>query len=578
MGDSVARNSRSVGWHAKISKRDEEFCLFPARREMIEPGGRVHPPAARRKGWNVMGKRSFPYARVGFVLTALGCIAFFAGCGSEDLTGHGCGVAGAPTTCGKTCSVDGNCGLGSYCGADLLCTADCLRGGNECGDGKQCDDNGKCFDLTNGGVPCVGLECKVNHMCAGGNRTTITGKVFAPNGTLPLYNAAVYVPNGSVDAIAPGVTCDRCDGKLPGNPVSFGATGPDGSFSIADVPTGTDIPLVIQLGRWRRQIKIPAVADCAATAIPDTLTRLPKNAAEGDIPKMAIATGKADAFECLLLKIGIDPGEITTPAGTGRVHFFTATNAPGLNLMPPAPKATELYSSLDKMLAYDVILLPCEGAEFDKSRANGMTLNPNPRDLLVQYVNMGGRVFSTHYSYDWLTYNSSPFNKLATPTGNNGLWPVGQKDDYNSTIVSQLVTSFPKGMDFAKWLIAAGAASAMNTLNIAEGRSDVIGVDTTLAQPWATYDFTPIGGKPAVMHFTFNTPLDAPKDAMGVPAYCGRVVFSDFHVTAGAVTMGETIFPAACKMDPMTDQEKALAFMLFDLSSCVQQDTTAPIL
>ncbi len=65
---------------------------------------------------------------------------------------------------------------------------------------------------------------------------------------------------------------------------------------------------------------------------------------------------------------------------------------------------------------------------------------------------------------------------------------------------------------------------------------------------------------------------------MGVPAYCGRVVFSDFHVTAGAVQPMNKTFPGACKSDPMTDQEKALAFMLFDLSSCVQQDTTPPIL
>ncbi len=533
------------------------------------------------RGGCFMVETRHPYDRMLAVCFALSAVALLSACGSDDLKGHGCGLAtGSPATCGKTCTVDGNCGLGSYCGEDLLCTADCLRGGTDCGEGKQCDDNGRCFDLMNGGVPCVGLACKVNRACAGGNKTTITGKVFAPNGTLPLYNAAVYVPIGNVDPIAAGVTCDRCDGKLPGNPVSFGATGPDGSFSIPDMPTGTDIPLVIQLGRWRRQVTIPAVADCAATAIPDTLTRLPRNKAEGDIPKMAIATGNADAFECLLLKVGIEPGEITAPSGTGRVHFFTATDNDGLDLMPAAPKATELYSSLANMLNYDVLLLPCEGAAYDKARANNMSLNPNPRDLLVQYVNAGGRVFATHYSYDWLTYQNSPFNKIAMPTAMNGQWPVGQEDDYNNTIVSQLVTTFPKGMDFAKWLIAAGATSAMNTLNIAEGRSDVIGVDPAYAQPWATYDFTPapINGKPAVMHFTFNTPLDAAKDAMGVPQYCGRVVFSDFHVTAGAKQMNQNVFPTACKSDPMTDQEKALAFMLFDLSSCVQQDATPPIL
>ena len=79
---------------------------------------------------------------------------------------------------------------------------------------------------------------------------------------------------------------------------------------------------------------------------------------------------------------------------------------------------------------------------------------------------------------------------------------------------------------------------------------------------------------------TFNTPLDPPKDPMGNPLYCGRVVFSDFHVSAGALQAGQTTYPLQCKIPPVQDlsaQEKALAFMLFDLSNCVQKDTEPPI-
>ena len=430
-------------------------------------------------------------------------------------------------------------------------------------------------------LDCVGLACRVNHACSGGKHTTVTGTVLAPNGTLPLYNAEVFVPSGVVDPFPSGVTCDRCAGKVSGVPLAAALTGPDGSFTLTDVPGGVDVPLVIQLGRWRRQVTIPAVADCTANPLVDvSLTRLPKNSAEGDIPRMAIATGSADPFECLLLKIGIDSTEITAPTSPipGRIDFYRGTNSPGVDLVSHAPRANALYSSLGKLLTYDVIMLPCEGGNFDKSLLDGVELTPNPRVLLQQYLDAGGRVFATHFSYDWFSYANSPYNKIAAPLGGTGQWPVGQPDDFNNTIHAPLDVSFPKGAAFAEWLKFAGATSAPNTLDIAQGRHDLTGVDPAYAQPWATYNFSSVGSGPSVMHFTANMPLDAPKDDMGVPAYCGRTVFSDFHVTANALVSASLPFPVSCKAQPMTDQEKALAFMLFDLSSCVQADTIAPIL
>ncbi len=451
-------------------------------------------------------------------------------------------------------------------------------GGNN--NGNQDGGNGGSDGGGGGGgtdlLGCSGLQCIVAHDCQGGAKTTLTGKVYAPNGTLPLYNATVFVPNGPLEEFTEGVICDRCDGTVTGNPVAIALTGPDGSFTLTDVPHGTNIPLVIQLGRWRRVTSIDAVTACATESIASAKTRLPQNQSEGHIPAMAIASGDADPFECLLLKIGLDEDEITRPTGTGRVHFYKGTDNPGLDLTPAAPRATELYASLASLKKYDVVLLPCEGGEYNKGRDDGDNLDPDPRPLLAQYVNDGGRVFATHYSYTWLTYNNSPFNKVATPL-DNGRWPVGQNDDYNNTIAALLVQTFPKGVDFAAWLGFAGATSAPGTLDIAEGRHDVTGVDPKYAQAWATFDFTPFDSGPGVMHFTFNTPLDAPLDTMGNPEYCGRVVFSDFHVTTNELVKDATIFPAACKGNPLTDQEKALAFMLFDLSACVQADSQEPI-
>ncbi len=434
---------------------------------------------------------------------------------------------------------------------------------------------------------CVGLQCQQMD-CPGGATTTLTGKVYAPNGTLPLFNAIVYVPNTTPAAFTDGVSCDRCNGEVSGDPVVQTLTDATGSFTLTNVPVGSNIPLVIQLGKWRRQTTIASVPACVSTALDASATSLPSKASLGDIPRIAIATGSADPMECLLLKVGIDPSEITPSSGSGRIHFYLGGTMPGTTMsgaVSESDATNGLFSSAQRLDTYDVVLLPCEGTA-DYSGTNNDTM----RGELVDYLNAGGRVFSTHYSYQWLTYASSPFNKITKTPAASGQWNVGQPDYYSDTdpkytLVAPLTTTFPKGLAFSQWLVAAGAMSPMGFLDIFQGRHDITDVDPTYAQDWITYDFaTPPTGVPAVMsgpgvmHLTFNTPLDAPPDDMGQPQFCGRAVFSDFHVTNQAFIANPTgQFPSDCKMAPMTDQEKALAFMLFDLSSCVQADQTPPI-
>ena len=130
---------------------------------------------------------------------------------------------------------------------------------------------------SSGGTPCVGLRCK-QVACPGGGSTTLSGHVYDPSGTVPLYNAVVYVPNDKVEPFKDGVSCDKCGAGVSGKPITTALTNAKGEFVLKDVPVGVEIPLVVQIGRWRRQVKIPAVTTaCTDTKLVADETRMPRN-------------------------------------------------------------------------------------------------------------------------------------------------------------------------------------------------------------------------------------------------------------------------------------------------------------
>ncbi len=156
--------------------------------------------------------------------------------------------------------------------------------------------------------------------------------------------------------------------------------------------------------------------------------------------------------------------------------------------------------------------------------------------------------------------------------------------------------TFSKGTTLAAWLAengALGVGVAAGDLPIYQPRFNAtVTSANTASQPWITATNSGGGGKGGggggtnTMYFSFDTPVNAPLDDAGVPNYCGRAVFSDLHVSGdpsindlgnGGTTLGGTGTPppAGCDNTDLSPQEKALEFMLFDLSSCVIPDTVA---
>jgi hypothetical protein len=124
-----------------------------------------------------------------------------------------------------------------------------------------------------------------------------------------------------VDGVA-GDAGRRCEFALP---LVSTTSAFDGTFTLTDVPSGADVPLVIQVGRWRRLVTVSNVPACATTALPAELTRLPTRQGEGSamdaIPLMALTTGNADPLECMIRNLGVEDSQFSNAGGSGRIRF-----------------------------------------------------------------------------------------------------------------------------------------------------------------------------------------------------------------------------------------------------------------
>jgi len=486
----------------------------------------------------------------------------FQGCGSSSTSTFGPG--GDMTTGGST-GTTGSLGLNT------------TGTGTGTGTGGGTDGDGGAV----GPHPCVNLECQQTTCtlgdckqmaCAGGAKTSVHGTVYDPAGKVPLYNVVVYVPNGDVPPITTGATCDRCDAHLAA-PVASALTDTHGNFVLDDVPVGADIPVVIQVGKWRRQIKIPAVTACMDTALTDVnQTRLPRNKSEGDIPLIAITTGGADSMECLPRRMGIDDAEFTTEAGTGRIHLYSGLDngndiatkkfTAALNTGAAFTPAKTLWGDVDHLKKYDIVILSCEGALLPDEKP------VTARQAMYDYESIGGRVFASHWHRYWFTDGPAPVPTIGT-------WH--DYDDPPSPITGTIDTSFPKGQALADWLVNVKASTTAGQLEIQKARDNIQAVNATLARQWITVQ-APASGKnnqnpahTAVEYLSYNAPLGVADDKQ-----CGRTVYNDLHVSATGGEKAGDPFPDYCQKRDLTAQEKAVEFMLFDLSSCVQNDNKKP--
>jgi hypothetical protein len=296
-------------------------------------------------------------------------------------------------------------------------------------------------------------------------------------------------------------------------------------------------------------------------------------------------------------RIGMPDAEyVAGPGSAGHIHVYSGgdptgntsgAGTPERNPMPGAPESdTSLWDSRDHLMPYDITLLSCEGGE---------TYKANPA-VLEGYLNAGGRVFASHFHYAWFAGPIGSGQSYSAPSDwgtNLAAWTPGNNnnaDPIGGSIVSTLNGAsmpFPKGVALQQWLTLVGALNGVapavpsGDLSIYNPRYNaVVGSTNAPSQAWITSDMS--ADKPGqTMYFSFDTPVNLQPpmgpDQTGA-TYCGRAVFSDLHVAGDPSTSDNQngAPPGGCASVDLSAQEKALEFMLFDLSSCVIPDTVQP--
>lgn len=194
-------------------------------------------------------------------------------------------------------------------------------------------------------------------------------------------------------------------------------------------------------------------------------------------------------------------------------------------------------------MKYDIVVHSCDGMEIPSNKSVAA------RQALKEYADAGGRVFASHWHIFWFEFGPEPWPGIAT---------FNHRPDLPANHPVKIDTSFEKGRAMAEWIDKVGGASMFGELKILGGRHTVDSVGST-ARRWI-YSESPA----SVQYLESLTPIGG--------AACGRVVLSDIHVSTGDGTSDTSHytkpFPTGCVTSDLSPQEKALVFMLFDLSSC----------
>ena len=365
---------------------------------------------------------------------------------------------------------------------------------------------------------------------------TIQGVVLAPSGEFPISGALVYVTSGDAEVIPDHAYCYECD-DMTGK--KWTLSGPDGSWKIEGVPSGTR-NLVTRKGFFQRQREIEIAGDTVQD-IPAEITTLPfENSGDGldRIPNYAVLLNSWDLPQDMLAKMGL--GSLTSAGNldTSQPYSFDLYNdfsTDGTAL----GDSSLIFASQAALDHYHMVFFPCVCAHLEPN---------NYISMLQAYAATGGKIYGSCYAGQWV---EKPFPELITWNGGDAGYVYGNVGPYNTT-------GTINDPDMRDWLAVVNAGDSPDAYPFDEGWINIDGLtagayegmgleeDGWMVVPkvWATDHGTAgysVAGDPLTVTFNYG---------------CGKLFYSTYQVVEN--TPSPSIRP----------QEWVLIYLFFEVGVC----------
>ncbi len=365
---------------------------------------------------------------------------------------------------------------------------------------------------------------------------TLVGTVLAPEGTIPISGALVYVTHVSPATIPSGLYCDKCVTLDYSTPYTL--SGADGSFHLGVPQTGS-WTLVVQKGQFQRVRSIDVTT--GTVPVPLDSTKLPSknDPANGDtIPHMAIVEEAWDEIDVSLARLGLGTVGPTGPFGSLAVDRATAPYDYYDGMPGSKGDYDAIFKNWSTLSQYHIVFLPCSWSDGTSCYTSSPAQDPVVAKNLQDFVAQGGKLYVTDYSYEFVRQIFPGYVSWENETSTlgsaclQGAWD-GAASSPDPGLTAWLATQGITSFDVQQSWTAIEGVHPGNT-------TDPDGKPITVTPKIWVEASTQWGKLPATVSFE---------------QACGRVLFSTYHTEASS--------------GGLLPQERALLYILLEVAVCV---------